>query len=127
MLDTPVTFNQGEVDLSDAKPNPPGCTLVETASERQQEGGYGVGLSDLGLAEPSPVKSPLQIQQIPNIWSHSYQMGSQPFVEAIVASQQSTLTPDGFSWIESNSPFSDHIQAAQAASVGKTRTAGSHR
>jgi threonine aldolase len=46
--------------------------------------------------------------QIPNIWSHEYQMGLQPYTKALSESSSSSLIL-GKPWIETNSPFSDHI------------------
>lgn len=50
--------------------------------------------------------------QLPNIWSFEYQMGLQPYVNALTSSQQFSVTL-GKDWTESNSPFSDHIQVLQ--------------
>lgn len=46
--------------------------------------------------------------QIPNIWSHEYQMGLQPYTKALSESVSSSLIR-GKPWVETNSPFSDHI------------------
>ncbi|KAL2670525.1 hypothetical protein Neosp_014313 [[Neocosmospora] mangrovei] len=52
--------------------------------------------------------SPLQLQQVPRIWSSEYQMGHQSYTDALSA------CPGGFTrglgWAQSNSPLSDHIQ-----------------
>ncbi|KAH9215494.1 hypothetical protein DL95DRAFT_500534 [Leptodontidium sp. 2 PMI_412] len=46
--------------------------------------------------------------QIPNIWAFGYQMGPQPYVDALARIQQ-TNTLNGKIWVSTNSPFSDHI------------------
>ncbi|CZR64665.1 uncharacterized protein PAC_14563 [Phialocephala subalpina] len=46
--------------------------------------------------------------QIPNIWSHEYQMGLQPYARALSGSECSSLMLSK-PWTETNSPFSDHI------------------
>ncbi|KAK7425913.1 hypothetical protein QQZ08_007627 [Neonectria magnoliae] len=51
-------------------------------------------------------------QQIPNIWSFEYQMGLEPYMDAISASHLSSIML-GKEWIHSNSPFSDHIHVLQ--------------
>ncbi|KAI5460580.1 pyridoxal phosphate-dependent transferase [Mariannaea sp. PMI_226] len=51
-------------------------------------------------------------QQIPNIWTFQYQMGLEPYMNAMAATQQSNITL-GREWGQSNSPFSDHIQVLQ--------------
>lgn len=51
-------------------------------------------------------------QQIPNIWSFEYQMGLDPYMDAITASHHSSMVL-GKEWIHSNSPFSDHIHVLQ--------------
>ncbi|KAF7557131.1 hypothetical protein G7Z17_g880 [Cylindrodendrum hubeiense] len=51
-------------------------------------------------------------QQIPNIWSFEYQMGLDPYMDAITASHHSSMML-GKEWIHSNSPFSDHIHVLQ--------------
>ncbi|KAK7408494.1 hypothetical protein QQX98_009361 [Neonectria punicea] len=50
--------------------------------------------------------------QIPNIWSFEYQMGLEPYMDAISASHLSSMML-GKEWIHSNSPFSDHIHVLQ--------------
>lgn len=55
--------------------------------------------------------SPL-CQQIPNIWNFEYQMGMQPYLDAISATEESGIML-GKEWTLSNSPFSDHIQLLQ--------------
>ncbi|KND90510.1 hypothetical protein TOPH_04827 [Tolypocladium ophioglossoides CBS 100239] len=64
-----------------------------------------VSLDSLGVY---PMQSPLQFQQIPDIWTSEYQMGSRAYVDALVANQQSGFN-NGQEWIQSNSAFSDHI------------------
>ncbi|KAM0429766.1 hypothetical protein ACHAPT_006372 [Fusarium lateritium] len=63
---------------------------------------------DFPQLEPPPSTSPLQLPQVPRIWSFEYQMGHQSYADALVA------CPGGFTnglgWVQSNSPFSDHIQ-----------------
>lgn len=51
-------------------------------------------------------------QQIPNIWTFEYQTGAQPYLNAINATQESSIVL-GKDFIHSNSPFSDHIQVLQ--------------
>lgn len=46
--------------------------------------------------------------QIPNIWSHQYQMGLQPYARALSESEYTSLVLHK-PWIETNSAFSDHI------------------
>jgi threonine aldolase len=46
--------------------------------------------------------------QVPNIWSYEYQMGLQPYARALTESKSLSLTL-GKAWLETNSPFSDHI------------------
>lgn len=48
--------------------------------------------------------------QIPNIWNYEYQMGLQPYASALSGSECSRLRLHK-AWIETNSPFSDHISA----------------
>lgn len=48
--------------------------------------------------------------QIPNIWTFDYQMGSKTYLRALVAKANSQNTA-GWTWTESNSPISDHIDA----------------
>ncbi|KAL2689000.1 hypothetical protein Neosp_003050 [[Neocosmospora] mangrovei] len=58
-------------------------------------------------------------QQIPNIWSFEYQMGPDIYHDALHSSQ--TLSHSrGQLWIESNSPFSDHINFIQRELAAKT-------
>lgn len=61
--------------------------------------------------------------QIPNIWSFEYQMGVQPYLSAIDATERSSLTL-GKEWTLSNSPFSDHIQLLQRLLKSKLNTLG---
>lgn len=51
-------------------------------------------------------------QQIPNIWSFEYQMGLEPYMDAMAASHDASSML-GKEWIHSNSPFSDHIHVLQ--------------
>lgn len=47
-------------------------------------------------------------QQIPDIWTFEYQMGMEPYANAITAAGEVSRAL-GKQWIHSNSPFSDHI------------------
>jgi hypothetical protein len=51
-------------------------------------------------------------QQIPSIWGFEYQMGVEPYADALARREDSSIMR-GRSWIETNSPFSDHIQVLQ--------------
>lgn len=62
---------------------------------------------DLTMVDPGTL-----YQQIPNIWSFEYQMGLDPYMDAITASHHSSVML-GKEWIHSNSPFSDHIHVLQ--------------
>ncbi|KAF5654628.1 hypothetical protein F25303_1278 [Fusarium sp. NRRL 25303] len=66
--------------------------------------------------------SPLY-SQIPNIWSHEYQMGMQPYLTAINATAESSLVL-GKDYSFTNSPFSDHIQLLQRMLKNKLNTLG---
>lgn len=48
--------------------------------------------------------------QIPNIWNYEYQVGLQPYASALSESECSRQRLHK-AWIETNSPFSDHISA----------------
>ncbi|KAH8688799.1 hypothetical protein BGW36DRAFT_402300 [Talaromyces proteolyticus] len=52
-------------------------------------------------------------RQIPSIWSFEYGMGIEPYADAL-ARREDSGTMRGRSWIETNSPFSDHIQVLQS-------------
>ncbi|KAI8680808.1 hypothetical protein NCS56_00487000 [Fusarium sp. Ph1] len=63
-------------------------------------------------------------QQIPNIWSFEYQMGPDVYHDALLSSE--TLSHSrGQLWIESNSPFSDHINFIQRELASKTEAPNS--
>ncbi|KAF4999898.1 hypothetical protein FGRMN_2136 [Fusarium graminum] len=61
--------------------------------------------------------------RIPNIWSHEYQMGMQPYLSAISATAESSLVL-GKDYSFTNSPFSDHIQLLQRMLKNKLNTLG---
>ncbi|KAJ4252848.1 hypothetical protein NW762_010754 [Fusarium torreyae] len=61
--------------------------------------------------------------QIPNIWSHEYQMGMQSYLTAINATEESSLVL-GKDYSFTNSPFSDHIQLLQRMLKNKLNTIG---
>ncbi|KAM0344924.1 hypothetical protein ACHAPU_007058 [Fusarium lateritium] len=61
--------------------------------------------------------------RIPNIWSHEYQMGMQPYLSAINATAESSLVL-GKDYSFTNSPFSDHIQLLQRMLKNKLNTLG---
>ncbi|KAM5342105.1 hypothetical protein ACJ41O_015136 [Fusarium nematophilum] len=61
--------------------------------------------------------------QIPNIWSFEYQMGMQPYLSAINATEESSMML-GKDWAFSNSPFSDHIQLLQRLLKSKLTASG---
>ncbi|KAJ4318223.1 hypothetical protein N0V84_006979 [Fusarium piperis] len=61
--------------------------------------------------------------QLPGIWSHRYQMGPEPYLDAMSATQEaSMILGKDFSW--SNSPFSDHIQLLQRLLLAKLNGLG---
>jgi hypothetical protein len=51
-------------------------------------------------------------QQMPSIWGFEYQMGVEPYADALARREHSSIMR-GRRWIETNSPFSDHIQVLQ--------------
>jgi hypothetical protein len=57
-------------------------------------------------------------QQLPSIWSFEYQMGTEPYANALAGTGTACITR-GRNWIETNSPFSDHIHALQRLLKGK--------
>jgi hypothetical protein len=57
-------------------------------------------------------------QQLPSIWSFEYQMGPEPYANALSGTEDSCIAR-GLNWIETNSPFSDHIQTLQRLLKGK--------
>ncbi|KAI6780683.1 uncharacterized protein J7T54_001187 [Emericellopsis cladophorae] len=67
--------------------------------------------------------SPLY-SQIPNIWSHEYQMGMQPYLAAVNATEESRMML-GKHYPCTNSPFSDHIQLLQHMLKNKLDASGS--
>ncbi|KAF9771219.1 hypothetical protein IL306_011137 [Fusarium sp. DS 682] len=78
------------------------------------------GLSSelINVAGTSPFYS-----QIPNIWTHEYQMGMQPYLTAINATAESSMVL-GKDYTFTNSPFSDHIQLLQRMLKNKLNTLG---
>ncbi|RSL79989.1 hypothetical protein CEP51_006906 [Fusarium floridanum] len=61
--------------------------------------------------------------QLPGIWSHRYQMGPEPYFDAMSATQEaSMILGKDFNW--SNSPFSDHIQLLQRLLLTKLNGLG---
>ncbi|RGP61661.1 bzip transcription [Fusarium longipes] len=61
--------------------------------------------------------------QIPNIWSHEYQMGMEPYLTAINATAETSMAL-GKDYAFTNSPFSDHIQLLQNMLKSKLNTLG---
>ncbi|KAJ4007361.1 hypothetical protein NW766_010045 [Fusarium irregulare] len=61
--------------------------------------------------------------QIPNIWTHEYQMGIDPYLTAINASAESSMVL-GKDYSFTNSPFSDHIRLLQKMLKNKLNTLG---
>ena len=61
--------------------------------------------------------------QIPNIWTHEYQMGIDPYLTAINASAESSMVL-GKDYAFTNSPFSDHIQLLQKMLKNKLNALG---
>lgn len=57
-------------------------------------------------------------QQLPSIWSFEYQMGTEPYANALAGTEDTCITR-GRNWIETNSPFSDHIETLQRLLKGK--------
>jgi hypothetical protein len=53
--------------------------------------------------------SPLQAQQIPNVWTVNYQTGIQSYCDSMTTGYCSAPPAPGLEWKQSNSPFSDHI------------------
>ncbi|KAF5023027.1 hypothetical protein F66182_4911 [Fusarium sp. NRRL 66182] len=61
--------------------------------------------------------------QIPNIWSYEYQMGMQPYLNAVAATEESSMVL-GKDYSFTNSPFSDHIQVLQRMLKNKLNSFG---
>ncbi|KAK5994847.1 hypothetical protein PT974_03233 [Cladobotryum mycophilum] len=59
-------------------------------------------------------------QQIPNIWTFEYQMGTEPYNDALLRSQLHSLML-GKQWTATNSPFSDHIQVLRSLLQSKLK------
>ncbi|KAF5529823.1 hypothetical protein FNAPI_13750 [Fusarium napiforme] len=78
----------------------------------------GISSELINVSGTSPFYS-----QIPNIWSHEYQMGMQPYLTAISATAESSLVL-GKDYSFTNSPFSDHIQLLQRMLKNKLNTLG---
>ncbi|CZR47808.1 uncharacterized protein FPRO_13475 [Fusarium proliferatum ET1] len=78
----------------------------------------GISSELINVSGTSPFYS-----QIPNIWSHEYQMGMQPYLNAINATTESSLVL-GKDYSFTNSPFSDHIQLLQRMLKNKLNTLG---
>ncbi|KAI7764477.1 hypothetical protein LZL87_003682 [Fusarium oxysporum] len=78
----------------------------------------GISSELINVSGTSPFYS-----QIPNIWSHEYQMGMQPYLTAINATAESSLVL-GKDYSFTNSPFSDHIQLLQRMLKNKLNTLG---
>ncbi|KAM0212027.1 hypothetical protein ACHAQD_010017 [Fusarium lateritium] len=80
--------------------------------------GSGLTSEVVNVAGTNPFYS-----QIPNIWSHEYQMGMQPYLNAINATAESSLVL-GKDYSFTNSPFSDHIQLLRRMLKNKLNTLG---
>jgi hypothetical protein len=80
--------------------------------------GSGLTSEVVNVAGTNPFYS-----QIPNIWSHEYQMGMQPYLNAINATAESSLVL-GKDYSFTNSPFSDHIQLLRRMLKDKLNTLG---
>ncbi|KAI8657012.1 BZIP domain-containing protein [Fusarium sp. Ph1] len=65
-------------------------------------------IDSIPQTEPPLSTSPLQLQQVPRIWSFEYQMGHQSYTDALSACLGGFT--HGLGWAQSNSPLSDHIQ-----------------
>ncbi|KAF4946720.1 hypothetical protein FGADI_10924 [Fusarium gaditjirri] len=78
----------------------------------------GISSELINVSGTSPFYS-----QIPNIWSHEYQMGMQPYLAAISATAESSLVL-GKDYSFTNSPFSDHIQLLQRMLKNKLNNLG---
>ncbi|EXK29779.1 hypothetical protein FOXG_11708 [Fusarium oxysporum f. sp. lycopersici 4287] len=78
----------------------------------------GISSELINVSGTSPFYS-----QIPNIWSHEYQMGMQPYLTAINATAESSMVL-GKDYSFTNSPFSDHIQLLQRMLKNKLNTLG---
>ena len=52
-------------------------------------------------------------QQIPNTWMFQYQMGPQIYDDCLSANRQSSSVL-GQDWVDSNSPFSDHVRVLKS-------------
>lgn len=87
-----------------------------TASAQETTGGQTSEL--VNVAGTNPFYS-----QIPNIWSHEYQMGMEPYLTAINATAESSMVL-GKDYTFTNSPFSDHIQLLQKMLKTKLNTLG---
>ena len=88
---------------------------------QQQHLVSGPSFTSTELINPAGT-SPLH-PQIPNIWSFEYQMGVQPYLAAMTATESSSLIR-GKDWTLSNSPFSDHILLLQHLLKGKLSSSG---
>lgn len=86
----------------------PCTTISHPAQSFQRSSCLETSCDGFGWDAISDYSSCLLLPQIPNIWSHEYQMGLQPYMRALSASKSSSLAL-GKAWVESNSPFSDHI------------------
>lgn len=63
-------------------------------------------------ANPGPAKSLSMPQQIPDIWTFEYQMGTERYLNAL-SPIRTTQSASAEPWTETNSPFSDHIDILQ--------------
>jgi threonine aldolase len=86
----------------------PFATISHPAQFFQNPGHLETPCDGAGWDAISSDSSFLLLPQIPNIWSHEYQMGLQPYMRALSSSQSTSLIL-GKAWVETNSPFSDHI------------------
>ncbi|KAF5007185.1 hypothetical protein FDECE_6495 [Fusarium decemcellulare] len=93
--------------------NPP---IPQTAMPTPMGGATSSEL--INVAGTSPI-----YPQIPNIWSYEYQMGMQPYLTAMSATEESSMML-GKDYAFTNSPFSDHIQLLQRLLKHKLNTIG---
>lgn len=93
--------------------------LCADASAAPTPATSGTWFDLVNTAGTSPLYS-----QIPNIWSHEYQMGMEPYLMAVNATEESRLAL-GKHYPCTNSPFSDHIQLLQRLLKNKLDASGS--
>ncbi|WKT52615.1 hypothetical protein QSH57_003129 [Fusarium oxysporum f. sp. vasinfectum] len=120
-----IAANMEFATVNETGHQPPGTDSIVSNTLFQPMMPYSAAefnfLGNLSRTEQLDPKTPLQMQQIPRIWNFDYQMGSQSYTDALVA------CPGGFTnrlgWVQSNSPFSDHIHMLKRLLSSKVGTA----